>query len=63
VPAAYPGRTRHFHVKVQAPGRSVLTTQIYFPGDAANRRDPLFRDDLAMRKVAGEGRFDFVIEA
>lgn len=63
VPAVYPGRTRHIHVKVQAPGRSVLTTQIYFPGDAANRRDPLFRDELAMRKVAGEGHFDFVIEA
>ena len=63
VPAVYPGRTRHIHVKVQAPGRSVLTTQIYFPGDPANRRDPLFRDDLAMRKVAGEGRFDFVTEA
>jgi len=63
VPAVYPGRTRHIHVKVQAPGRSLLTTQIYFPGDAANRRDSLFRDDLAMRKVAGEGRFDFVIEA
>jgi protocatechuate 3,4-dioxygenase beta subunit len=63
VPAVYPGRTRHIHVKVQAPSRSVLTTQIYFPGDPANRRDSLFREDLAMRKVAGEGRFDFVIEA
>jgi protocatechuate 3,4-dioxygenase beta subunit len=41
----------------------LLTTQIYFPGDAGNRRDSLFREDLAMRKVAGEGRFDFVIEA
>jgi len=63
LPAVYPGRTRHIHVKVQAPGRSVLTTQIYFPGEPANRRDSLFRDELAMRKVAGEGRFDFVIEA
>ena len=63
VPAVYPGRTRHIHVKVLAPGRSILTTQIYFPGDAANRRDSLFRDELAMRKGAGEGRFDFVIEA
>ena len=26
VPAQYPGRTRHFHVKVQAPGGPVLTT-------------------------------------
>jgi protocatechuate 3,4-dioxygenase beta subunit len=63
LPAVYSGRTRHIHVKVQAPGRSVLTTQIYFPGEPANRRDSLFRDELAMREVAGEGRFDFVIEA
>lgn len=63
VPAQYPGRARHIHVKVQAPGRRVLTTQIYFPGDASNARDSLFRADLAMRGDAGEGRFDFVIEA
>ena len=63
VPARYPGRTRHIHVKVQAPTRRVLTTQVYFPGDPGNRRDPLFRDDLALRKAGGEGRFDFVIEA
>ena len=63
VPAQYPGRTRHIHVKVQAPGRKVLTTQLYFPGDAGNARDPLFRAALAMRKTGGEGRFDFVVDA
>ena len=31
MPGAYPGRTRHFHVKVQAPNSPVLTTQFYFP--------------------------------
>lgn len=63
VPARYPGRTRHLHVKAQAPGRRLLTTQIYFPGEPGNARDPLFRPDLAMRNTAGEGRFDFVIDA
>jgi len=63
VPARYPGRTRHFHVKVQAPQKRVLTTQIYFPGEPGNARDPLFRAALAMRRTAGEGRFDFVIDA
>ena len=63
MPARYTGRARHIHVKVQAPGRRILTTQIYFPGDAANRRDPLFREDLTLRKAAGDGRFDFVIDA
>jgi protocatechuate 3,4-dioxygenase beta subunit len=63
VPARYPGRTRHIHVKVQAPQKRVLTTQIYFPGDPGNARDSLYRAALAMRKTAGEGRFDFVIDA
>jgi len=66
VPAEYPGRARHIHVKVQAPGRRVLTTQLYFPGEDGNRRDALYRRDLEMRmsaKGAGEGAFDFVVEA
>jgi protocatechuate 3,4-dioxygenase beta subunit len=63
VPARYPGRTRHLHVKVQAAGRRVLTTQVYFPGDPGNARDPLYRADLTMRRNGSEGRFDFVIEA
>jgi protocatechuate 3,4-dioxygenase beta subunit len=66
VPAVYPGRTRHYHVKVQAPGRSVLTTQLYFPDEAANRRDGLFRRELLMRVAPAEGgaaaRFDFVLD-
>ena len=37
VPGSYPGRTRHFHVKVQPKGGRVLTTQLYFPGEAGNR--------------------------
>jgi hypothetical protein len=32
------GRTRHYHIKVQAPERPVLTTQLYFPDEPANRR-------------------------
>jgi len=63
VPAQYPGRTRHIHVKVQAPGRWVLTTQIYFPNDPGNTRDPLYRADLTLRRNGSEGRFDFVIDA
>ncbi|MFE2954352.1 dioxygenase, partial [Embleya sp. NPDC059267] len=31
VPGLYPGRTRHLHMKVQAPNRGILTTQTYFP--------------------------------
>jgi protocatechuate 3,4-dioxygenase beta subunit len=64
VPAEYPGRTRHIHVKLQAPKKKILTTQLYFPGDPGNRRDALYLPELAMRMAAPDaGQFDFVIEA
>jgi protocatechuate 3,4-dioxygenase beta subunit len=64
VPAEYPGRARHIHVKAQAPGRRVLTTQLYFPDQPGNRRDGIYRAELEM-KIAkpGEGAFDFVVDA
>jgi len=65
VPGVYPGRTRHIHVKVQPRGGRVLTTQLYFPGEAKNRSDGLFRKELLVRTAKNEGwlagRFDFVI--
>lgn len=63
VPALYPGRTRHYHVKVQAPGKRVLTTQLYFPNEPANRRDGIYRRELEMKVARSEGRFDFVVDA
>jgi protocatechuate 3,4-dioxygenase beta subunit len=67
LPALYPGRTRHYHVKVQALDRAVLTTQLYFLADeAANRRDGLFRRELLMRVADGgdglSARFDFILD-
>ena len=44
-PGSTPGRTKHIHVKVQAPGEPVLTTQLFFPGVAGNRE----RRDLRRR--------------
>ncbi|HKU45661.1 MAG TPA: intradiol ring-cleavage dioxygenase [Burkholderiales bacterium] len=64
VPAEYPGRTRHIHVKVQAPRGRVLTTQIYFPGDPGNKRDGLYQAELEMKKrKSEEATFDFVVGA
>ena len=64
VPAQYPGRTRHIHVKVQPPGGRILTTQVYFPGDPGNRRDGLYLPELELKSAkAGEGTFDFVVTA
>ena len=63
LPAEYPGRARHIHVKVQAPGRQVLTSQLYFPNEPGNRRDGIYRAELEMKMAKpGEGVFDFVVE-
>jgi len=66
VPGIYVGRTRHFHLKVQAPNRPVLTTQLYFPGEAVNARDPIFSPELVMRvtetTTGKAGSFDFVVD-
>lgn len=47
-PGIYPGRTRHFHVRVQAPNQPVLTTQLYFPGERLNARDRIFHPACLM---------------
>lgn len=66
VPGLYPGRTRHFHVRVQAPNRPALTTQLYFPGEPENQRDWIFNPKLviALRDSAGlkAANFDFVLD-
>jgi protocatechuate 3,4-dioxygenase beta subunit len=65
MPGLYPGRTRHIHVKVQAPNQPVLTTQLYFPGEAGNTRDGIFNQGLLMtiQDAAGgkDATFDFVL--
>jgi protocatechuate 3,4-dioxygenase beta subunit len=66
VPGNYGPRTRHYHVKVQAPDLPVLTTQVYFPGEKRNATDFLFRPDLLMvvsqAETTRHGRFDFVLD-
>jgi protocatechuate 3,4-dioxygenase beta subunit len=61
VPAPYPGRTRHIHVRVQPRGGRVLTTQLYFPGERLNDRDFIYRPELLMQLAGSEGSFDFVL--
>ncbi len=38
-PGLYPGRTRHVHYAVTAPGRARFTTQLYVQGEAQNATD------------------------
>ncbi len=65
VPGEYPGRTRHIHVKVEAPGGPILTTQLYFPGEARNDSDGIFSPELLMhvqQTTNGElATFNFII--
>ncbi len=55
VPGLYPGRTSHIHVKVQAPGGPVLTTQLYFPDEPRNARDAIFSPSLLLQDVQQQG--------
>ena len=65
VPGLYPGRTRHIHVKVQAPNGPILTTQLYFPDEPRNATDGIFSSALLMsvQEAAGgrTAQFSFVV--
>lgn len=66
VPGLYPGRTRHIHVKAQAPNGPVLTTQLYFPGEARNASDGIFNRALLLDVHDGaagakQARFTFAV--
>jgi len=66
VPGLYPGRTRHIHVKVQAPNQRPLTTQLYFPDEAANTRDRIFAESLLVTMAGSsdprQAKFNFVLD-
>ncbi|MFD0885187.1 dioxygenase [Streptosporangium algeriense] len=62
VPGPYPGRTRHIHVKIQAPGLPLLTTQLYFPGEPRNSIDVLFDPRLLLDMYDGVGTYVFVLD-
>jgi protocatechuate 3,4-dioxygenase beta subunit len=64
-PGLYPGRTKHIHVKVQAPNAAVLTTQLYFPGVTENASDGIYREEcqIDVRETSDgkAGTFTFVV--
>jgi protocatechuate 3,4-dioxygenase beta subunit len=60
LPAEYPGRPRHIHVKVQRPGGRTLTTQLYFPGESRRENPALvLRTERSARELRGS--YDFVL--
>jgi len=66
LPGLYPGRTRHYHFKVQAQRLPILTTQLYFPREQGNDYDSFFSEELLVRFEQGPeravARFDFVLD-
>ncbi|MDB9526769.1 hypothetical protein PN498_12280 [Oscillatoria sp. CS-180] len=65
LPGLYPGRTRHIHVRVQAPNQPAFTTQLYFPEEPLNQDDFLFQPELLVALEANGDRpqalFNFVV--
>ena len=65
LPGLYPGRTRHIHVRLQAPNQPILTTQLYFPNEPDNAADGIYDPALAMAVQDAAGgktaTFNFVL--
>ncbi len=66
-PHKYHFRSPHIHVKVRPrDGSSLLTTQLFFPGEKSNATDPIFEKLTVMDvKDTPEGQkatFDFVLK-
>jgi protocatechuate 3,4-dioxygenase beta subunit len=59
-------RTAHLHVKVKAPERGTLTTQIYIPGSPGQERDSGYGDDCLLEMTDSPegkiGEFTFVLK-
>ena len=66
LPGLYGGRARHIHVRVQPAGGAILTTQLYFPNEPANRADSLFNPALLLKLAAETGpleaSFHFILK-
>jgi protocatechuate 3,4-dioxygenase beta subunit len=58
-------RTAHIHVKVKAPRRRTLTTQLYFPGEPGNSRDNGYSDacllEMKQTPAGSLAHFTFVL--
>ena len=60
VPAQYPGRPIHIHVKVQGEISDVLTTQLYFPDDPLNSGDFWYHRDLEIVVIDEQPNGDLI---
>ena len=66
VPGAAPGRAPHVCVRVQVIGKADVFTELFFPDQPSNARDPHFKPNLVMTTTsngrAQAARFDIVLD-
>jgi protocatechuate 3,4-dioxygenase beta subunit len=59
-------RTSHIHVKVKAPERRTITSQLFIPGAKGNVRDNYYTPECLLEieetPAGNTGRFDFVVQ-
>ena len=63
MPGLYPGRTRHYHVRILRDGKRLLTTQLYFPGEPGNDGDWMFDEQLLLQVSGATARYALVAAA
>ena len=68
MPGGYAGRAPHLNVRVHATGKPLLVTQVFFPEQAANVRDPFFKPELVLKVVDQKperiaATFNFILNA
>jgi protocatechuate 3,4-dioxygenase beta subunit len=60
-PGEYVGRTEHIHVKIFGP-KSILTTQLYFPGISDNSHDDYFAKQMLLKSTGDKTyEYNFVV--
>ena len=48
-PGVSPGRAPHFNVRIEPPGKPIFETQLFFPDDPRNSKDPAFKPELVVK--------------
>jgi protocatechuate 3,4-dioxygenase beta subunit len=59
-PGKYPGRCRHFHVRISAAGYRPVSTQLIVPAKAGDMETP--ENDFVARSLPRENRVEFTIK-
>ena len=53
-PGHPPGRAPHINVRILPPGKSAFATQLFFPDDPQNAKDPAYKPELVLKTEASK---------